>query len=304
MVCVLLLCGVCFAKDKPNSDARRQEVQAQLAIPDPLPELGSQRYDSFKPAADVAAERVSYATGYGSRVPGLVYHLAGLSITQRPAIVVVPGDRDDKSSWYVSWAGVLFARAGAVVLTYDSIGEYERDTLRQSNLPSDAPADLAPRLSGLRVTDILQAVRYLASRKDVDAKHIAVVGFSTAAGIACEIDNEIDACMLTGDAARTSNVEAEPKHRRVLTQLKGKGPDFLTRNAALWLEDKLKFPDWTKKEIERMQETNVEGTAVLGGSVSAPPRSELHAIPDIVWRARKDDYTYEGWLNRMRQSLH
>jgi hypothetical protein len=44
-----------------------------------------------------------------------------------PGIVVVNGHGGDKASWYAYYTGVLYARAGAVVLTYDPIGEGERN---------------------------------------------------------------------------------------------------------------------------------------------------------------------------------
>jgi hypothetical protein len=99
-------------------------------------------------------------------------------------------------------------------------------------------------------------------------------------------------------------MSSNSKHRPAVLLLQDSGPGFLTKKAAIWIDERIKLPNWTKKEIEQMPATDVEGTAVLGGRISVPPRSDLHSIPDIVWQARKDDYTYEGWLDRVAQSLH
>ena len=66
-------------------------------------------------------------------MPAIVYHRAGATITKHPSLIVVNDHGGDKSSWYCYWAGILYARAGAVVLTYDPIGEYERNAERRSN---------------------------------------------------------------------------------------------------------------------------------------------------------------------------
>jgi hypothetical protein len=59
-------------------------------------------------------------------VPSIVYHPKDMSV-KRPAVIVVNGHGGDKYSWYSVYAGVLFARAGAVVPTYDPVGEGERN---------------------------------------------------------------------------------------------------------------------------------------------------------------------------------
>ena len=149
---------------------------------------------------------VSYATDYtGFACPPLSYHQAGATITRHPALVIVNGHSGDKSSWYAYWAGILYARAGAVVLTYDPIGEYERHWQKKSATRQHdidlAPPEMAVRLTGLMVTDILQGVRYLAQRSDVDPKNIAVVGYSMGSLISsfsCAIDPSVHACVLVG----------------------------------------------------------------------------------------------------------
>lgn len=371
-----------------------------MHIPEPLPDLRDQSYDHFSPAPGVTADRVSYATDYHLRVPAIVYHPAGATIMQHPALIVVNGHGGDKSSWYAYWAGILYARAGAVVLTYDPIGEYERNAMRQSNsLQHDqviAPDDMARRMGGLMVTDVRQAANYLAQRRDVDPKRIGVMGYSMGSfisSIACAIDTRVHACVLVGggdldgeggywDSSRkmcqgipyqslrflgdrgavlyalnakrgptlvfngsSDQVVDIPHHgeaffaelrKRTIEELGnskdifefqfadggGHRPYFLTKPVALWLEDKLRFPDWTRKQIQAMPETNIHtwatahnvnpagssitsdlgegGTLALGADIPAVPRADLHAIPESVWESERDRYVYESWVDRAK----
>jgi dienelactone hydrolase len=372
-----------------------------LRIPDALPDLRAKSYTRFSPAPGVEAERVAYATAYSMRIPAIVYRGAGATIAQHPAMVVVNGHEGDKSSWYAYWTGILYARAGAIVLTYDPIGEYERNDERRSNTsehdrilePEEA---MATRLSGLMIADVLQSVTYLSSRPDVDPKRIAVLGYSMGSfvsAIACALDTRIHACVLSGggdldglggywdrsdpmcqgipyrslsfledrgamllalnakrgptliyngsadeivdiphhDAAwfedlrkRTAQKLGTSKNVFDFAFAKGGGhrPYFVSRPVALWLQEKLKFPEWTKKAIESMPETPISvwahdrgvtggalstrhegGTLALGQNIPAVPRADLFAVPEVVWTADRDLYVYSSWVQRARSDL-
>jgi hypothetical protein len=139
-------------------------------------------------------------------VPAIVYHPATQTTARLPAIVVVNGHGADKSSWYSWYTGILYARAGAVVLTYDPIGEGERNddhkdfTGEHDKLISDPPS-MPPRMGGLMVTDVMQAVSYLSQRADVDPHRIAVLGFSMGSfisSLAGAADPRIHALLLDG----------------------------------------------------------------------------------------------------------
>ena len=249
---------------------------AKKHLPEGLPRVDAKFYGKFAPAKDVAADRVSYATDYSMRVPAIVYHPAGATIVKHPGIIVMNAPGDDKSAWYATWAGILYARAGAVVVTYDPLGEYERNKERRSGTGqgNDLAPELADRLKGLTVTDIIQAARYLSERTDVDGKDIAVVGNTQA----CKVDTEIRIC-LPAEAGK---------------------PNYLTKEAALALNEKLKFPDWTKKQIQAMPETDKDGLRVLGTDVPAVPRADLHAIPEAVWESQQESYIYETWVQRAK----
>ncbi len=369
---LFLAFAVLASAAKPDWEALRQQIGQTLHLPDPLPRLAEKNYGHFLPAKDVAADRVSFETDYHLRVPAIVYHQAGATITQHPALIIVNGHGGDKSSAYAYQAGLLYARAGAVVLTYDPIGEFERNWQKRSETRQHdtalTPDDMALRLAGLMITDILQAVRYLAGRSDVDPKNIAVIGYSMGSfvsSIACALDTSIHACVLVGggdldgrggywdtsaamcqgipyqslaflsergpaiyalNAKRGStliyNGSADtvvdiPHHgedffanlREQTVALLGTKKDvfdyeffaggghqpyFLTKPVAAWLNEKLKFPNWTKKQLQSM---------VFGTEFPTIPRADLRALPDAVWDAEQDDYVYESWRERSKGAL-
>jgi dienelactone hydrolase len=356
-----------FAAAKPDWEALRQQIGQTLHIPDPLPKLSEKMYGRFSPTKDVSADRVSFETDDRLRVPAIVYHQAGATIAQHPALVIVNGHGGDKSSAYAYQAGILYARAGAIVLTYDPIGEFERNWQKQSATRQHdtllTPDDMARRLAGLMITDILQAARYLAGRTDVDPKNIAVIGYSMGSfisSIACALDTSIRACVLVGggdldgpggywdsSAAMCQGIPYRslaflgdrgpmiyalnakrgytlvyngsadtvvdiPHHgadffanlrQQTIALLGGKkdvfeyqffpggghDPYFLTKPVALWLNEKLKLPNWTRKQLQTM---------VFGADLPVIPRADLRAIPDAVWDADQDSYVYESWRTR------
>lgn len=347
----IVLTVLLSAAPKPDWDALRHQIRQTLHVPDPLPKLAEKMYGRFAPTKDVAADRVSFATDYGLRVPAIVYHQAGATITKHPAIIVVNGHGGDKSSWYAYWAGILYARAGAVVLTYDPIGEYERNGQKRS--APRTPDDMALRLAGFMITDIMQAARYLSERTDVDPKNIAVVGFSEGSftsSLACALDTSLHACVLVGGldlddgywdvpyqslkflgdpgpAIYALNAKRGPTlvynganlREQTISLLgakkdvfdyesspgDGHQPYFLTKPVALWLNEKLKFPNWTKKQLAAMPEPPAPegGLLVLGTDIPAIPRTDLRAIPDVVWDADQDSYVYESWRDRAKAAL-
>jgi dienelactone hydrolase len=206
-IAVLFICAA--IPSSPQTSSRqthtwRSEIRTALFIPPQLPALDVQTYGSFSPLAGVIAERVTYATEYGLRVPAIVYRPE--KITRRlPGIVVVNGHGADKSSWYSWYTGVMYAKAGAVVLTYDPIGEGERnDDHKDGTGEHDRPIDVSgvpQRMGGQMVVDVMQAVSFLDSRPDVDARRIGVMGFSMGSfvvSLAGAVDPRIHAVFLTG----------------------------------------------------------------------------------------------------------
>jgi dienelactone hydrolase len=403
---LLLLAGVALSAsgaDKQNWAELRNQVERTLHIQQPLPKPQPKSYGQFSPAPGVEAERVAYSTDYSLRVPAIVYHPVGATITKHPALIVVNGHGGDKSSWYAYWTGILYARAGALVLTYDPIGEYERNAERRSGTGQHdeyvAPDDMARRMAGLMVTDVMQAVSYLLTRKDVDPKRIAVLGYSMGSfisSLACAVDTRVRACVLVGggdldgpggywdssykkmcqsipyqsltmlgdrgavlfalmakrgptlvwngtadtvvDIPHHDQAWFEDLHKRTTAELGsskdlfefgftpggGHRPYFVTKPVALWLEQQLHFPNWSKKDIETMPETHIMewaakngltssnslknengegGTMALGNDIPAVPRASLHAIPDAVWDSERESFVYETWVDRAKSAI-
>jgi dienelactone hydrolase len=200
LILVLLL----LASGLLNPELLRKQIQQTLHVPDPLPALNPAQHGSFEVEPGIVADRVTYATEFGMLVPAIVYHPADISV-KRPALIIVNGHGGDKYTWYSFYAGVLFARAGAVVLTYDPVGEGERNSQHKSGTRAHdryVPPDENGRwMGGLMMTDLRQAVSYLAQRPDVDAKRIAAAGYSMGSfvlSITCAVETRLKACVPVG----------------------------------------------------------------------------------------------------------
>lgn len=182
----------------------RAQIRANFFVPDPLPALAAKTHRRFAPAPGVSAEAVTYATEFGTRVPAILYLPDPLPKGQKiPGLVIVAGHGGDKYSWYSYFSGIAFARAGAAVLTYDQAGEGERNSARQSvtrehdQLKGDTT--MARRLCGLMLTDVFQAVSYLAARPEVDASRLGACGYSMGSfvlALAGAVEPRLHACVL------------------------------------------------------------------------------------------------------------
>jgi hypothetical protein len=124
---------------------------------------------------------------------------------QIPGLIVVNGHGGDKYSWYSFYAGVLYARAGVAVLTYDPIGEGERNIDRLSGTRAhdklERVPELARRLTGLMVTDVIQALAYLSQRSEIDPGRIAAAGHSMGSyilSLAGAVEQRLNSCVLVG----------------------------------------------------------------------------------------------------------
>ncbi len=151
---------------------------------------------------------MSYTTQFGLRVPVILYLPDPLPQTTSgkiPAFIVVNGHGGDKYCWYSWYTGILFARGGVAVLTYDQAGEGERNRDHKSgsrahdNIKGDAV--LARQLAGLMITDVRQAVSYLAQRPEVEPQRIAAGGYSLGSfvlALAGAVEPRLHACVMVG----------------------------------------------------------------------------------------------------------
>jgi dienelactone hydrolase len=190
-----------LASAQPEGRATlRDKIQQTFHVPNPLPALDVQKHGSVQVEPGIVADRVTYNTQLNMRVPAIVYHPADTSV-KRPAIIIVNGHGGDKYTWYAFYAGILFARAGGVVITYDPIGEGERNSQRKSGTRAHdkyVPPDENGRwMGGLMMTDIRQATGYLLQRSDVDPNRVAMTGYSMGSFVtswSCAVETRVHAC--------------------------------------------------------------------------------------------------------------
>ena len=251
---------------KDNFERWREQIREALFVPKTLPPLEAKVWSTFEVMPDVVADRVTYQTADGMLVPAIVYRPAHPDPKRQggklPGVVVVNGHGGDKFTWYAMYSGMLFAQAGAEVVTYDPIGEGERNIERKSHASSsdtiqEAPAGVdadgfherwGQRLAGLMQVDEMQAVAYLQSRPEVDPKRIATVGYSMGSfvsGIAGAIDGnrpEIHAVLLSGggtfddaaDGGKSFDTSTLPCQGPPWHALKVLGPEPDERGAVIY----------------------------------------------------------------------
>ena len=207
---ILLAQGLCCAQQLTT--VQRESLRARICenffVPDPLPQLNPTTHRRFEPAPGVVAEAVTYATQFGTRVPAILYMPKPMPETATgliPGFIVVNGHGGDKYSWYSYYSGILYARAGAAVLTYDQAGEGERNVGRKSGTRTHdrlkGDEVLARRLAGLMITDVMQAVSYLCSRPEVDGQRIGAAGYSMGSFVLAltgAVEPRLLACVLVG----------------------------------------------------------------------------------------------------------
>ncbi len=209
MRCILALTAValaCPAQPLTHEQEKdlRAKIRAALFVPERLPSLAAKVHSRIRPAAGVIAERVTYSTLLGLRVPAILY-LPEARQGKAPGLIVVNGHGGDKYAWYAWWSGIAYARGGAAVLTYDPIGEGERNIERKSGTRAhdapQSPPELGQRMGGLMMTEVMQAVSYLSSRPEVDGTRLAAMGYSMGSfvlSLACAVETRLHACVLVG----------------------------------------------------------------------------------------------------------
>lgn len=106
-----ILCGVALlSAAEPLSDRQvnelRTKIRQTLAVPETLPPLEPKKYGYFEPEQNTVAERVTYGTNFGLRVPSVLY-LPKKREGRAPAIIVVNGHGGDKYSWYSFYTGFM-----------------------------------------------------------------------------------------------------------------------------------------------------------------------------------------------------
>jgi dipeptidyl aminopeptidase/acylaminoacyl peptidase len=75
-------------------------IKQVLFVPDPPDSLAPRSYGTFTPIPGVVAERITYSTEFGMRIPAILYRPAKPAAQKAPGIVVVNGHGGDKYAWY------------------------------------------------------------------------------------------------------------------------------------------------------------------------------------------------------------
>lgn len=94
-------------------------------------------------------------------------------------------------------------------------------------------------------------------------------------------------------------------------------PNWVTRPAALWLQQELHFPAWTVEQINSLPETHISewakqndvsmdkgyiqedregGVMALRTDIPNVPHAELNVLTDEQWQQQQDNFTYEAWV--------
>ena len=207
-LCLLgVTAGTCGAQAVVARDEQgeRAEIRHALRVPDELPALAARVHGGFRPTAGVRGERITYNTLLGLRIPAILYLPDPLPAQKIPALIVVNGHGGDKYAWYAFYTGMLYAQAGAAVLTYDPIGEGERNLRRLSGTRAhdvlQTPPELGRRMGGLMMTDLMQAVSYVSQRPEVDATRVAAMGYSMGSFVVAltgAVETRLRACVMVG----------------------------------------------------------------------------------------------------------
>lgn len=202
----------------------RQQAKTALFLPAAMPAPAPHDFGVFHPMQGVAAHRVTFASQYGMRVPAIVYapeHAHG----KLPAMVIVAGHGGSKSTWYEVYAGLLYAQLGAVVVTFDPVGEGERNAQHATDARAHdtlLPGASSPaRMGGVMVGDVMGAVSYALSLPRVDRTRVAVLGYSMGsfhAALAAGLDPRIRQLVLSGGGDLDGNGGAWDASSKVMCQ--------------------------------------------------------------------------------------
>jgi hypothetical protein len=101
-------------------------------------------------------------------------------------------------------------------------------------------------------------------------------------------------------------------------------PFFVTREVAIWLDEKLDLPAWSANQIEKIPTTHISewavkngvamdrlyateeregGTRAIGTDVPPLSRTQLSVLSDDEWPKRQAEFIYESWVTQARATI-
>lgn len=174
---------------------------------------------SVKPQMNFREEEVAFKNG-DINIAGTL--LLPMSRKPTAAVVITHGSSPNERSAYRSWAK-RFADAGIAALIYDKRGSGKST----GNTRAASMEDLAD--------DAVAGVRYLASRKEIDAKKIGVAGHSQGGWIAplAGVRSKEVAFVIASAAAGVTPAEQSIYHRAEIMRLQGITEDEIKKATEL-----------------------------------------------------------------------
>ena len=208
----------------------RQQMREVLTLPTTRIDLKPIVHRRIE-VKDYTIESITYAGEPKSRVTSLLYLPSNVK-RPVPAIVVACGHGGSKSCLYAQYAGQLYAKMGFACFIPDTIGEEERETngkmgarghdmyhLKHHN-PEFVRTKLKRLVLGKIVWDLIRAIDYLQTRKEIAGDRIGIVGYSLggASGSCTAIlDDRIKAAVICGWVHRARY--GEPGGSKYCTQM-------------------------------------------------------------------------------------
>jgi cephalosporin-C deacetylase-like acetyl esterase len=175
-------------------EAQRAQLRERILRSVGLPDLDRRAPVRWSSKGTIAREgytieKILYESYPGMWVPALVYTPEGLS-APAPAMVSIPGHNycDGKAGPTVQARSVNLARRGVIVLAYDYVGTFERNT--GANACAGSPygggndhghtqfSYFEGTPTALEILDGVRAIDYLYTRRDVDRRRVGFTGES------------------------------------------------------------------------------------------------------------------------------
>jgi hypothetical protein len=248
------------APTAPSRDAERQQIRAALSVPEALPALAAEHYGQVEFAPGVIAERVSYATDYGLRVPG-------------------GGNLDGEGGYWDSSSKKMCQAIPYQAMKFLGDRGAALYDLHAATLVWNGSADDVVSISRMGA-NFFEDLRHRAAV--LHGSHAFEFGFTPGGGhrpyfvtrpVALWLEKRLDFPDWTAEA-----IAKMPETH--ISEWARKNGVFLDKLYATELRE--------------------GGTRALGTGVPAVAHDLLDTLPEEVWQREKEKYAYETWVKAAR----